>query len=83
MPTDAAFSLPPVRQPLSCKALLGGFQERRHHPITWGRPQKLSWARWDDSAEEAYALLSPRWLAGGKSPVGFPLNALLAEMGTI
>ncbi len=48
--------------------------------VTWGELRRMSWAWWDACSEEAYALLSPRWLAAGRGPQGFPVAALQAEM---
>jgi hypothetical protein len=48
--------------------------------VTWGELRRITWAWWDACAEEAYALLSPRWLAAGRAPQGFPVAALQAEM---
>lgn len=60
--------------------LLVGADNSGMTAVTWGTTQRLTWEWWDGSADEAYALLSPRWLAAGKTPAGFPLDALLAEM---
>jgi hypothetical protein len=48
--------------------------------VTWGELRRMTWGWWDACAEEAYALLSPRWLAAGRAPQGFPAAALQAEM---
>ncbi len=48
--------------------------------VTWGELRRMTWGWWDAAAEEAYALLSPNWLAAGRAPQGFPAAALQAEM---
>lgn len=51
--------------------------------VTWGELRRLTWTWWDACAEEAYALLSPRWLAAGRAPQGFSVAALLAKMSLL
>ena len=51
--------------------------------VTWGELRRMTWTWWDACAEEAYALLSPRWLAAGRAPQGFPVAALLAKMSLL
>ena len=49
--------------------------------ITWGQPQKMSWAWFDTFADEAYCVLSPDWIAGaGVSPSGFNLIQLAQDL---
>lgn len=51
--------------------------------ITWGHPQKMTWAFLDAYADEGYCIISPDWLAGGKTIEGFDLAALTAYLERI
>ena len=51
--------------------------------VTWGQLKRLTWAWWDAAAEEAFGLISTRWLASGCSPGGIPLAALEADMNIL
>lgn len=48
--------------------------------ITWGAPQRMTWAFWSAATDECYALLSPSWTRGGRTPEGFPIASMIAEM---
>ena len=48
--------------------------------ITWGEPQRMTWAFWNTAVDECYALLSPRWARAGRTPEGFPIAAMIADM---
>jgi hypothetical protein len=52
---------------------------------TWGRTQRASWHWWNTYVAETYAIVSPDWLdqAAGRSPTGFDLNGLLADLHRI
>jgi hypothetical protein len=46
--------------------------------ITWGAKKRMSWAFWDTYVDEAYALLSPDWLAANDlAPPNFKMQELL------
>lgn len=48
--------------------------------ITWGAPLKATWRFHAAYTEEVYAIISPDFLAEGKSPEGFDLAALTADL---
>ncbi len=49
--------------------------------VTWGRPQRMTWAFWDAYCDESYALLSGLWAPDGRrSPSGFDHPALEADL---
>ncbi|MGC8470035.1 MAG: hypothetical protein ACP5NI_09045 [Acetobacteraceae bacterium] len=49
--------------------------------VTWGAPQRLSWAFWETYADEAYALLSRDFLAAnGTTGSGLSWAAFAADM---
>lgn len=53
--------------------------------VTWGRLQLMTWPFFERYCDEAWGLLSSEFLAGGRSPEGFDLQALLdylAQLGT-
>lgn len=51
--------------------------------ITWGETQRMTWAFWNAAADECYALLSPRWSQAGRTPEGFPIAAMIADMAAL
>jgi hypothetical protein len=51
--------------------------------VTWGKPKRMTWAFWARYVEEAYCLLSSDFLAQGRSPDGFDLEALKADLALI
>ena len=52
--------------------------------VTWGTLQKMTWAFWDAYVDEAYACLTPDWIAAdGKAPSGFDLASLQADLSLI
>lgn len=51
--------------------------------ITWGAPQRMTWAFWTEAADECYALLSPCWIRGGRTPEGFPVASMIAAMAEL
>ena len=48
--------------------------------VTWGELRRMTWAWWDAATDEAYALLSDRWMHSNRAPPGFKLTALLEDM---
>jgi len=52
--------------------------------VTWGQLQRLTWAAFDEYFDEAYAMISPEWIApGGETPNGFDLPALHADLQAV
>jgi hypothetical protein len=52
--------------------------------VTWGRRLKMSWNFFEDYASELYAILSQDWIEKqGKSPSGFDLAALQADLAQL
>ncbi len=51
--------------------------------ITWGAPQRMTWAFWSAATDECYALLSPCWSCGGRTPEGFPVESMIADMAAL
>ena len=52
--------------------------------ITWGALQKMTWAFWTRYFDEAYACLTPDWVAEDqKSPSGFALSQLQSDLALL
>ena len=52
--------------------------------ITWGAKKRMTWEFFARYCDESYAPLSPDWLnTQGKTPEGFDLNALQADLAQI
>jgi len=51
--------------------------------VTWGETQRMTWAFWNVATDECYALLSPRWASAGRTPEGFPIAAMIADMAAL
>jgi hypothetical protein len=52
--------------------------------ITWGQLKKMTWQFWQTYCDEAYALLSPDWIAAtGIAPDGLPVTQLQADMAEL
>jgi hypothetical protein len=51
--------------------------------VTWGRVQRMSEGFYVKYCDEAYALLSPEMLSGGRSLEGFNLRQLQADLKTV
>ena len=51
--------------------------------ITWGGLQKMTWKFFATYCDEAYCILSDAWVASGKSPLGFDLASLQANMSEL
>jgi len=51
--------------------------------VTWGSLKEMTWSFWDRYCDEAYALLSPDFLARGQAPNGFELAALQHDLALI
>ncbi len=51
--------------------------------VTWGSLKRMTWRFWERYVDEAYCLLSPDFLLGGKAPNGFDLDALKADLALV
>jgi hypothetical protein len=51
--------------------------------VTWGALKKMTWGFWDAYCEESYAIISPDFIKAGKTPIGFNLAALQADLKDI
>ena len=60
-----------------------GYDQDRLTVVTWGTLQQLTWSFWDRYCDEAYAVLSPDFLSGGRSPEGIDLAALRRDLGLV
>jgi hypothetical protein len=47
---------------------------------TWGTLKQMTWAFWDRYVDESYCLLSQDFISGGRSPEGFRLEELRADL---
>jgi hypothetical protein len=48
--------------------------------VTWGSPKRMTWSFWERYVDEAYCLISPDFLSGGKAPNGFDVASLNADL---
>jgi hypothetical protein len=60
-----------------------GYDEHALTVVTWGALQRLTWQFWDRYCDEAYAVLSVDYLANGRSPQGFDLEALKRDLALV
>jgi hypothetical protein len=51
--------------------------------VTWGKVQRMTRTFYERYCDEAYALLSPEYLHRGRSPEGFDLKALTADLASL
>ena len=51
--------------------------------VTWGSLKDMTWRFWDHYCDEAYALISRDFLTGGKTPDGFDMDALRADLALV
>jgi hypothetical protein len=51
--------------------------------ITWGQKKRLTWAWWEDYCTESYAPLGSLWMPNGRSPEGFDLVTLKADLAAV
>ncbi len=51
--------------------------------VTWGALKELTWSFWQRYCDEAYCLISTDFLAGGRTPDGFDLAALEADLALV
>ena len=59
---------------------IAGYDETGLTCVTWGALQKLTWAFWDRYTDECWCLVSEDFMSGGKTPEGFDLAALEADL---
>ena len=59
---------------------LGAYDGEGFDLVSWGFRVRADLAFWQACAEEALALVSPEWCGAGKSPAGFDLPTLLADV---
>jgi len=53
------------------------------HVVTWGRLRPMSWSFYEKYADEAYAVLNPRFIEHGKRPAGFDLEQLERDVAEL
>jgi len=51
--------------------------------VTWGQLKRMTWTFWQAYVQEAYACLSPDYIAGDKDPAGFSLELLQADLAAL
>lgn len=63
----------------------GAYGSRGVTVSTWGTTQSATWGWWNAYVAEAFAIVSTDWLdtIGGRSPLGFDLDAMLADLRRI
>jgi hypothetical protein len=57
-----------------------GYDESGLTVVTWGALKRLTWAFWGRYCDEAWCVLSSDFLAEGRSPAGFDLEALRQDL---
>jgi hypothetical protein len=60
-----------------------GYDAAHLYVVTWGAIKTMSWKFYQAYSDEAYAVLSPDFLAAGKSPAGFDVAQLQTDLGSI
>lgn len=60
-----------------------GYDQYGAYLVTWGAIIKASWGFMTKYADEGYAIISPDYLKGGKSPQGFDMTKLSSDLGAI
>ena len=56
---------------------------RRLAVVTWGQLLRMTWAFWEAYCDEAYAILSHDFLEKNKTPDGFDLATLRADLKAV
>jgi hypothetical protein len=51
--------------------------------VTWGELKRMTWSFWDRYCDEAWCVLSTDYLAAGRSPAGFELDALRHDLALV
>jgi|SRR5581483_773292 len=57
-----------------------GYDDQGLTIVTWGALKRMTWSFFSRYCDEAYCLLSTDFLENGKSPEGFDLDALKADL---
>jgi hypothetical protein len=57
-----------------------GYDQRNLYVVTWGALKSMSWQFYQTYMDEAFAVLSPDFLTGQKSPTGFDLASLQQDL---
>lgn len=60
-----------------------GYDSRNLYVVTWGAIKAMSWEFYKDYSDEAYAVLSTDFLSGNKTPRGFDLAQLQADIAEV
>jgi hypothetical protein len=60
-----------------------GYTSRYLYVVTWGRVQAMTWGFFNKYCDEAFAILLPEALKAGRSPEGFDLTALRADLAAL
>jgi hypothetical protein len=60
-----------------------GYDSTYVYVVTWGKLQKMTWAFFAKYCDEALAYLSSEMLTNGKSPEGFDLAGLQADLAKV
>jgi hypothetical protein len=60
-----------------------GYDEAGLSVVTWGALKRMSWSFWGRYCDEAWCVLSGDYLAGGRSPQGFDLEALRRDLALV
>jgi hypothetical protein len=63
-----------------------GYDDRNLYVVTWGALKMMSWQFYTTYMDEAFAVLSPDWFnqkLGGKSPCGFDMDTLRADLSAV
>lgn len=56
------------------------YDSKYMHFISWGKEMKMTWAFWKKYVSESYAIISPDFLSGGKTPAGLDMAALQKDL---
>jgi hypothetical protein len=59
------------------------YDQRGLTVVTWGQLLRMTWAFWEAYCDEAYAILSQDFLEENKTPDGFDLVALKADLKAV
>jgi hypothetical protein len=60
-----------------------GYDESGVTIVTWGALRRMTWPFWDRYCDEAWCVLSTDFMANGRSPQGFDLEALQHDLALV
>lgn len=60
-----------------------GYDDKGLTVVTWGALKQMTWAFWNEYCDESYAIISADFLTANKTPTGFDLVALQADLKAI